>query len=127
MNEIKPAELDCPECGAPMILRHTNKFKTRDGQPRMFYGCSRWPDCTGTHGAHPDGRPFGTPANAALKALRRRTHEAMEQWAELNCLDTIPEQYERLKDDFGAEIHIGECDEAGCRRLLRYFETGRVR
>ena len=31
---------DCPECGAPM--------KYRTGDYGSFFGCSRWPDCTGT-------------------------------------------------------------------------------
>ena len=35
------AELTCPECGAAMVLR-----VSRHG---CFYGCSRYPQCDGTH------------------------------------------------------------------------------
>ena len=70
--------MNCPECGAPMILRKTNKFKTKDGKPRLFYGCSTWPNCNATHGAHPDGSPLGVPANAEVKKLRREAHILLE-------------------------------------------------
>jgi len=50
------AELTCPECGAAMVLR-----VSRHG---CFYGCSRYPQCDGTH----DGIPATTPP-----AIRRVT------------------------------------------------------
>ena len=43
----------CPDCGGDMVLRETRKFTPRDGRPRKFYGCIRWPECNGIHGAHP--------------------------------------------------------------------------
>jgi ssDNA-binding Zn-finger/Zn-ribbon topoisomerase 1 len=63
--------LPCPECGASLRLR-----KSKFGQ---FYGCERWPLCTGTHGAHPDGRPLGVPANTEAKAARHEAHLALEK------------------------------------------------
>jgi ssDNA-binding Zn-finger/Zn-ribbon topoisomerase 1 len=65
--EAKP--IDCPECGAPMLLRR--------GEFRLFFGCTRWPLCDGTHGAHPDGTPLGVPGNAETKAARRKAHDAL--------------------------------------------------
>lgn len=41
---------------------------------RPFYGCSRFPECRGTHGAHPDGRPLGIPANKATRKARIEAH-----------------------------------------------------
>ena len=35
-----------------------------------FYGCSRYPVCQNTHGAHPDGTPLGKPANKATREAR---------------------------------------------------------
>jgi ssDNA-binding Zn-finger/Zn-ribbon topoisomerase 1 len=71
--------LECPECGAPMVLRTTRKFVAKDGSPRVFYGCSRFPACKATHGAHQhDGRPFGIPADAATKVARIEAHEAFD-------------------------------------------------
>jgi len=68
------AKLTCPECGKPMILR-TSRFGP-------FYGCTGWPDCECTHGAHPDGSPLGTPADRATREARTRAHEAFDAlWA----------------------------------------------
>src|SRR3990167_394098 len=71
IQQVNASEtLACPECGSPMRLR-----RSRFG---LFYGCPRYPACQGTHGAHPDGRPLGTPANADVKRLRSRAHELLE-------------------------------------------------
>lgn len=40
----------------------------------LFYGCTRYPGCRGAHGAHPDGRPLGKPADQATKQARMRAH-----------------------------------------------------
>lgn len=58
-------DLPCGDCGALMVLRGTK-------QP--FYGCSRWPACSGTHSAYPDGRPQGIPANKATREARKEAH-----------------------------------------------------
>lgn len=60
MTEI--SIVSCGECQAPMLLRESRFGK--------FYGCTRFPECRGTHGAHPDGRPLGVPANAETKEAR---------------------------------------------------------
>ncbi len=52
----------CPECGAPMALR-TNR-KTND----PFWGCSRFPECTGVISI---GRP-----------RRRNTYQFYDEWDE---------------------------------------------
>lgn len=71
--------MKCPECGAPMFLRVTAKFKTKDGKNKVFYGCSNFPECRGTHGAHPDGQPLGIPATAKVKKLRQEVHKLLEK------------------------------------------------
>lgn len=60
----------CPDCDAKMILR-----RSRFG---LFYGCSNYPSCQGTHGAHPNGVPLGVPAGEKVKKLRHRAHELLE-------------------------------------------------
>lgn len=69
----------CPDCGAEMTLRSTAKYKTRDGKDKMFYGCSRFPNCRAIHGAHPDGKPLGIPGNQETKAARIKAHAAMDK------------------------------------------------
>lgn len=59
IQKVPAARVDlvCPECGALMRLR-----KSRFG---LFYGCTRYPYCKASHGAHPDGAPLGVPVNKA--------------------------------------------------------------
>jgi len=58
------------ECGSLMTVR--------ESKGRPFYGCTRVPDCTGTHGAHPDGRPLGTPADKATRKGRIEAHKLFD-------------------------------------------------
>ena len=62
--------LDCPECGGTMRLK-----PSRYG---LFFGCSNFPQCRATHGAHPDGRPLGTPAKLETKRARMAAHEIFD-------------------------------------------------
>lgn len=64
-------EHPCPECGSAMVLR-TSRYG-------LFYGCVEYPRCKATHGAHKDGRPLGTPADAATKKARIRAHDAFDR------------------------------------------------
>jgi len=112
--------IKCGECGAPMELRYTNKFKFKDGKPRPFWGCSRFPECKGTHGAHPDGTPLGIPANAETKKWRRKAHESFDQWTE-DCGLTRPQAYIKLAEHFNVgEIHIGEMGIEACKHVIRF-------
>lgn len=62
--------LPCPECGDWLHLK-----ASRFG---LFYGCSRFPACRATHGAHPDGNPLGVPANKETKLARIAAHAAFD-------------------------------------------------
>lgn len=67
--------LDCPECGAPMALKWSEKRRN------AFYGCSRWDStkCSGTHSAHQEtGAPMGIPGNARTRYARTRAHGALD-------------------------------------------------
>ena len=71
-----------------MLLRETTKFKTKDGKPKKFYGCSTYPKCQAVHGAHPDGRPLGIPGNKEVKELRMIAHRNCETiWGEWKTMD----------------------------------------
>jgi ssDNA-binding Zn-finger/Zn-ribbon topoisomerase 1 len=61
-------DLVCGECGAPMILRYSHKYSG------PFYGCTTFPTCRGTHGAHADGAPKGIPGNKETKQARIKAH-----------------------------------------------------
>lgn len=111
-------DMICPECGGAMALK---KVPSID---RPFYGCVNWPTCKVTHGAHPDGRPMGKPADDATRAARHETHQVFDAlW--LNAQDRrtarkiaylwLQEELEFSPDD----CHIGEFDLVTCERVQR--------
>lgn len=113
------ATLTCPECGAPMVLR-TSRYGP-------FYGCSTYPACKGSHGAHKNGIPLGTPANAATKLARIEAHEVfdtlwkrrgMSRWEAYRWLATEL----KLTPD---QCHIGLFDEAQCQRVIQAVQARR--
>lgn len=64
--------LTCPECGSAMVLRMSRRYS------RPFYGCTSFPACRSTHGAHPDGAPLGIPADKETKEWRVKAHTVFD-------------------------------------------------
>lgn len=83
--------MTCPECGSRMELKNS-KYGP-------FYGCTTFPKCRATHGAHPDGKPLGTPADKETKQLRIKIH--------------------RLCDGIWGEWESKECDRKGMYAWLK--------
>lgn len=106
----------CPECGADMVLRETLKFKHKDGTPRKFFGCLNWPQCTATHGAHPNGRPFGKPGDLETKKARLLAHFSFDPlWKNGNM--GRKEAYLWLSEQMGipfGDCHIGDFTKEQC-------------
>lgn len=107
-----------------MVLRTTQKFTTRDGQPRKFWGCSRYPDCKAAHGAHPDGQPLGFPADAETKQLRMRVHRICEEiwgdWETGNRRAMYAWLHANAPQDHIGQMNIRELEET--ERLLRDYQ-----
>ena len=118
--------LDCPECGAPMALKETPKYRHKDGTPKKFWGCTAWATtgCRGGHGAHPDGTPLGIPANAATKAARMKVHAAFDRlWKDGDMSKGAA--YRWLQQAMGMterEAHIAKFDMQQCAQALRALE-----
>lgn len=108
--------LICPECGADMILRVSKKYGGR-----KFYGCSRWPACKATHGAHADGTPLGIPASKETKVWRIKAHDAFDRlWQDGSM--SRNEAYRWLQEAMGLssrECHIGRFNIAECQRVIQ--------
>lgn len=107
-------DLKCAECGATMLLRMSKKF----GRP--FYGCVNFPTCKGTHGAHPDGRPLGTPADKTTKQARIRAHSVFDLIWKQNRLSRAQayawmRKKMKLSDEDG---HIGGLTKEQCEKLV---------
>lgn len=110
-----PSPLNCPDCGAPMALR--------SGRHGPFYSCTRYPACKGSHGAHPDGRPLGTPADAATRAARVAAHRAFDRLWSRAVPGSRKRAYAWLASELGvAVVHMGEMDAATCARVVELCE-----
>jgi ssDNA-binding Zn-finger/Zn-ribbon topoisomerase 1 len=113
-------DLKCGECGALMDLRES-KLGT-------FYGCTRFPTCKGSHGAHKDGSPLGIPADKPTKQARIRAHKTFDQlWVKgllspdrsLGYRRRQAYQWLRRAMNLGRrEAHIGMFTTKQCQELL---------
>lgn len=65
------SDVMCADCGSVMRIVQ--------GKRGPFYGCTKWPECGGTHGAHPEGEPLGIPADEKTKVARRNLHEKFDK------------------------------------------------
>jgi hypothetical protein len=127
VNTDKIPYLRCPEagCGAVMVLRETKRF-TKNGKPRLFYGCSMWEitRCPGVHGAHPDGKPLGVPADKETKQWRIKAHEVFDKlWKQYGL--TREEAYgmlQSLMEMIPEQAHIGNFNAVQCQELIKKIE-----
>lgn len=92
----------------------------RDSKHGKFYGCSTFPQCRGTHGAHADGRPLGTPANKETKEARMRAHEAFDQlWRSGRMNRSQAYSWmQRVMSMTKDEAHIGKFSAEQCDKLI---------
>lgn len=117
--------LICPECGGEMVLRKSIRFD------KPFYGCIHFPLCRATHGAHPDGRPLGKPADAATKRMRIAAHAALDPLWGRNEEGLHPQIQKRHRravyawlavqlgiSNIGEELHIGLFDSPRCQQVI---------
>lgn len=122
MYQVKMRSLECPECGANMILRETSKFKHKDGLNRKFYGCTNYPHCTATHGAHPNGEPLGHPGDKATKQARMDAHAVFDDLWRSGTFSRSG-AYKWLAKKLGVEeVHFGEMSEKECREAIEVIE-----
>lgn len=111
-------DLVCPECP-------TGKMQLRHSKFGLFYGCSAYPTCKASHGAHKDGRPMGIPGDKATRVARKFVHTVFDRlWKDEPGhprVMTRQEAYEWVQKTLGlheAEAHIGRFTEEQCRTLV---------
>lgn len=112
-------DLACPECGSPMELAFSDRFRYRNGSRRLFYRCYRFPECSGTHGAHPNGAPLGKPADKATRSLRVAVHEELDKrfpWKTKRGRIETSRWLE--KNGFGSG-HVSMMDAGECENALK--------
>lgn len=107
-------DLTCPDCGAAMSLV-PNRYKPG----AMHYACEN--GCC-THGAHPDGRPLGVPADKATRLARMEAHRQFDRlWRYADSPMTRKKAYLWLKRQTNmtrVEAHIGRFTIEQCEQLV---------
>jgi ssDNA-binding Zn-finger/Zn-ribbon topoisomerase 1 len=109
-------DLLCGECQAKMDLRTSPKFA------RPFYGCTRFPECKGTHGAHPNGAPLGIPANHDTKQSRRQAHAVFDQIWKQHLVKNRWAAYNWMRQAMSlseSQAHISMFNSQQCAELMR--------
>lgn len=101
----------------------------RPSRHGLFYGCTNYPRCNATHGAHPNGAPLGVPANKATKAARMRLHAVFDLLWKGRKGARKP-AYAWLRGAMGmddAACHIANFDIETCERAIAlvHEELGR--
>lgn len=119
-RSVQPTNLVCPDCGAPMRLVRNRYKRTRthpNGSP--FYGCTRYPECKGSHGAHPDGAPHGRPGTAEERVARKEAHAWFDQLWQGGDRDARREAYAWLRATLpDMPGHISEMNVEQCRATV---------
>ncbi len=110
----KAPKLDCPECEGKLVLR-----LSRYG---LFYGCSNYPICKAAHGAHPDGKPLGVPANAETRSWRMKAHDVFDKlYQGESPIMSREEAYGYLQYIMGLseeDAHISKFTTKQCQELI---------
>jgi len=86
----------------------------------LFYGCTRFPACKATHGAHADGRPLGIPADERTKQARMAAHRLFDRLWKRKTMRR-KEAYKWMRKTMGMtsdEAHIGRFDQEQCIELI---------
>lgn len=108
----------CPVCG--------DKLALKPSKHGCFYSCVNFPACKGSHGAHPDGRPLGTPATLEVKLLRQEVHRLFDPvWRAPDARMHRTEAYKWLAGLLGItpdECHIGLFGKERCERVIELLK-----
>lgn len=89
----------------------------RNGLRVPKYRCIKYPECSGAHGAHPDGTPLGIPGDAKNRLLRQTLHEVFEIKYPGTILRTRKKTFIWLQGH-GYPGHIGEMSSDQCREVI---------
>lgn len=126
---FKAEDLNCPECGSPMEMVFSLKYRYPNGRRRPMYQCIRYPECKGHHGAHPNGAPLGVPASKETRQLRIKVHAELDRifpprmigWREVGRHTRKEKIYNWLaQKGFG---HVSSMDSNDCQKILKLIST----
>ncbi len=108
--------MKCPYCNKQANWVSNEKiYGRRYGKSYMAWWCD---PCNAYVGCHCNTKiPLGTMANKELREWRMKAHQKIDPlWTSKQL--SRKEVYQKLKDYFGREIHIGETDIETCKEII---------
>lgn len=127
MTNLAYQDLKCPECGSPMELAFSDRFRYKDGSRRPYYRCFKYPECKGTHGAHPNGAPLGFPADARTKKLRISVHELLDRKIGDRRIKRNRRRQMYFLQGLGTSGHVSQMNAAECEKVIAFFKSDAVK
>lgn len=118
-------------CGSIASLRSNSLLYNGKeyGNGRAFI-CDCFPDCKGSVGTHPDGRPLGTIPDEATKVLRRQIHAEIdplwknrEDRSKKRNRSSVYGWLRRILKISPQKCHIGMFNEQDCLRALEIIKN----
>jgi hypothetical protein len=84
MQNMREYPVPC-YCGSPAHLRDNSLlYNGKSYGNGKAYICDRFPDCRGSVGVHPNGKPLGTIPDEETKKLRRSVHTIIDPCGRTN-------------------------------------------
>ena len=110
----------CPWHGLPAVLVENGTVYRRSFGRRIWI-CPET-TCDARVGAHPDGKPKGSLADARLRNARIVAHAAFDGWWQRHGINRAV-AYRELTAVMGQakQAHIGEMTEAECAQVVAAF------
>jgi len=114
----------CPYCKKEAKwIPNEQVYGRRFGKSYMCYYCK---DCNAYVGCHNNTKQaLGTMANPALRKMRQHVHGILDPLWESGKMKR-KEVYQKLRQIFGKEIHVGESDIEQCKDIIRALEKLRT-
>ena len=111
----------CPYCNVEMKFSKASDFYGTRSYKNNIYHCDSCDARVGTHGR--GNTPLGTPANANLRALRRKCHDLFDpMWKRKGYSRGGAYKWlQREMELSPEEAHIGKFNEEQCKKLMRKF------
>jgi hypothetical protein len=117
-------------CGSPASLQDNSLlYNGKSYGNGKAYICDRFPECRGSVGVHPNGKPLGTIPDQETKKLRMAVHAVIDPlWRnQVHQPKRVARGavYGYLRHIMGMtaeECHIGNFTAADCRKALRAIE-----
>jgi len=112
----KKVKIICPLCKSKMTLKTSSAYYYRDGKPRRYFECMRFPACKTRHSANADGSPTGFPVDQKTRWYRVKLHKLLAKIWDYNDPEQRKKMYQFLKH-CSPKPHIAEMDKDELRSL----------